>query len=73
MPPKVGTAWRVNIFRMDSAERTPQQGTGWSPPMVGDFHALDKFGVLVFGDDKGQVPAPRPPPRSRRRRPAARR
>ena len=28
----------------------------WSPPLVGDFHALDKFGVLVFGDDKGQAP-----------------
>jgi len=24
--------------------------------MVGDFHALDKFGDLVFGDDKGNVP-----------------
>jgi hypothetical protein len=34
----------------------PQQGTAWSPPLVGDFHALDKFGVLVFGDDKGNAP-----------------
>ena len=53
VPPKVGTEWRVNFFRMDMPAGTPQAGTGWSPPMVGDFHALDKFGVLVFGDDKG--------------------
>jgi hypothetical protein len=33
--------------------------------MVGDFHALDKFGDLVFGDEKGAVPpraAPAPHP-----------
>ena len=53
VPPKVGTEWRVNFFRMDQPDGRPQAGTGWSPPMVGDFHALDKFGVLVFGDDKG--------------------
>ena len=34
----------------------PQQASAWSPPMVGDFHALDKFGDLVFGDEKGNVP-----------------
>ena len=56
VPPKVGTEWRVNFFRMDMPNGRPQSGTGWSPPMVGDFHALDKFGVLVFGDDKGHAP-----------------
>jgi len=56
VPPKVGTEWRVNFFRMDQPNGRPQSGTGWSPPMVGDFHALDKFGVLVFGDDKGKAP-----------------
>ena len=30
--------------------------------MVGDFHALDKFGDLVFGDEKGNVPPPAPAP-----------
>jgi hypothetical protein len=55
-PPKVGTEWRVNFFRMDQPNGRPQSGTGWSPPMVGDFHALDKFGVLVFGDEKGKAP-----------------
>jgi hypothetical protein len=52
----VGTEWRVNFFRMDQPNGRPQSGTGWSPPMVGDFHSLDKFGVLVFGDDKGRAP-----------------
>jgi hypothetical protein len=56
VPPKVGTEWRVNFFRMDQPNGRPQSGTGWSAPMVGDFHALDKFGVLVFGDDKGHAP-----------------
>jgi Carbohydrate family 9 binding domain-like len=56
VPPKVGTEWRVNFFRMDQPNGRPQSGSGWSPPMVGDFHALDKFGVLIFGDDKAKAP-----------------
>jgi hypothetical protein len=56
VPPKVGTEWRVNFFRMDQPNGRPQSGTGWSPPMVGDFHALEKFGILVFGDEKGKAP-----------------
>jgi hypothetical protein len=34
-----------------------QTGTGWNPPMRGDFHALDRFGELVFADEKGVVPS----------------
>jgi hypothetical protein len=56
VPPVVGTEWRVNFFRMDLPQGKPQAGTAWSPPMVGDFHALDRFGTLVFGDEKGQAP-----------------
>jgi hypothetical protein len=56
VPPVVGTEWRVNFFRMDLPQGHPQVGTAWSPPMVGDFHALDRFGTLVFGDEKGQSP-----------------
>ena len=56
VPPKVGTEWRVNFFRLDTPAGRPSVGTGWSPPLVGDFHALDKFGVLIFGDDKGNAP-----------------
>jgi hypothetical protein len=63
LPPSVGDKWRFNMFRMDMPQGKPQQAAGWSPPMVGDFHALDKFGDLVFGDEKGNVAvAPVPPP-----------
>ena len=55
VPPQVGTEWRVNFFRMDLPAGKPQAGTAWSPPLRGDFHALDKFGTLVFGDETGNV------------------
>jgi hypothetical protein len=51
----------VNFFRMDQPNGRPQSGTGWSAPMVGDFHALDKFGVLAFADESGALPPPKPP------------
>lgn len=53
LPPQVGDSWKINMFRMDQPAGKPQQASGWSPPMVGDFHALDKFGELVFGDAHG--------------------
>jgi hypothetical protein len=58
IPPKVGDMWRINLYRMDSPKGKAQVGSGWSPPLVGDFHALDKFGELVFGDEKGAAPLP---------------
>src|SRR5882672_5634711 len=61
LPPGVGDKWRINMFRMDMPQGKPQQASAWSPPMVGDFHALDKFGDLVFGDEKGAVPPPPAP------------
>ena len=54
--PVIGTEWRIYFFRMDLPQGHAQAGTAWSPPMVGDFHALDRFGTLVFGDEKGQAP-----------------
>ncbi|HTA19984.1 MAG TPA: hypothetical protein VK989_11860, partial [Polyangia bacterium] len=64
LPPTVGDKWRINMFRMDMPQGPgkAQQASGWSPPMVGDFHALDKFGDLVFGDDKGNAAPAVPPP-----------
>ena len=62
LPPTVGNIWRINMFRMDMPQGKNQQAAGWSPPLVGDFHALDKFGELVFGDDKGNIAPPPPPP-----------
>jgi hypothetical protein len=43
------------MFRLDSPKDKPQIAVGWNPPMVGDFHKLDRFGEIVFGDEKGQA------------------
>ncbi len=62
VPPAVGDMWRINMFRLDSPKGKPQIAVGWSPPLVGDFHKLDRFGEIVFGDEKGQVPQAKPAP-----------
>ena len=60
VPPVVGTEWRVNLYRIDQPQNRTPIGSAWSPPMVDDFHALDRFGTLVFGDDKGNAPGAKP-------------
>ena len=62
LPPHQGDVWRINMFRMDIPQGKSQQAVGWSPPLVGDFHALDKFGELAFGDAQGSLTPPPPPP-----------
>lgn len=57
VPPAIGDTWRVNLFRLDVTKASGQEAQGWSPPMVGDFHKLDRFGTVVFGDDKGETVA----------------
>jgi len=46
-PPRGGDEWRGNLFRIDVH---PEGGdfTAWTAPLVGDFHALSRFGTLVF-------------------------
>jgi hypothetical protein len=61
LPPTPGNVWRINMFRMDVPQGKPQQAAGWSPPMIGDFHALDRFGELVFADAQGTIPPPPAP------------
>jgi len=63
LPPGLGDTWRLNMFRMDMPQGPgkAQQASGWSPPLVGDFHALDRFGELVFADEKGNTMAAPPP------------
>ncbi|HXJ20220.1 MAG TPA: carbohydrate-binding family 9-like protein [Polyangia bacterium] len=62
LPPQPGDVWRINMYRMDLPKGRPQQAAGWSPPLVGDFHALSRFGELVFADENGQTTPPAPPP-----------
>jgi hypothetical protein len=58
LPPEPGDVWRINMYRMDLPKGKPQQAAGWSAPMVGDFHALGRFGELVFADADGNVAPP---------------
>ena len=48
--PIVGSVWRINLFRIDIHDDGSGHYTAWTPPIVGDFHALDRFGFLVFGE-----------------------
>ncbi len=45
VPPKPGTSWRANFYRMDHDEGTLTQW-GWVP--LANFHDYEKFGELVF-------------------------
>jgi hypothetical protein len=62
VPPAYGETWRLNMFRLDAPEGTPQLAAAWSPPLVGDFHVLERFGQIVFVDEKGDIPPPPAPP-----------
>jgi predicted TIM-barrel fold metal-dependent hydrolase len=46
MPPKPGTRWRANFYRMDYDDKVQ---TAWDWSRVGpSFHEFQKFGTLVF-------------------------
>ena len=47
VPPKPGTRWRANVYRMDHDDG---RHTHWAwSPVAGTFHEYEKFGELVFG------------------------
>ncbi len=48
VPPRPGDRWRFNLYRLKVHGRKQTEGQAFSPPRVGDFHALDRFGWLVF-------------------------
>ncbi|HEU4383020.1 MAG TPA: carbohydrate-binding family 9-like protein [Anaeromyxobacteraceae bacterium] len=47
-PPRPGSRWRANLYRLETRGRGGPAGQAFSPPYRGDFHALDRFGWLVF-------------------------
>lgn len=50
--PDPGDEWRMNAFRIEKFKEDGElrgEYTAWSPPRVGDFHATDRFGRMVFG------------------------
>jgi hypothetical protein len=48
--PVRGDEWRFNLYRLRQGPGQPGEGQAYSPPMVGDFHAVDRFAVLRFED-----------------------
>lgn len=49
VPPVKGDRWRFNAYRLEHFEHFKQiEGQSFSPLFVGDFHALPRFGWLVF-------------------------
>jgi hypothetical protein len=56
-PAVAGDVWRVNLFRWDFPKGGRQQPSAFSPPIVPDFHALDRFGRLTFVDPAAPPPA----------------
>jgi len=48
IPPKPGERWRFNLYRLEHHDRRTVEGQSFSPLFIGDFHALPRFGWLVF-------------------------
>jgi hypothetical protein len=48
-PPQAGDKWRFNLYRLEwHTDRKVNEGSSFSPPLVGDFHNLSRFGWLEF-------------------------
>lgn len=45
--PVPGATWRMNFYVMEKSARG-QDAAGWSPVLVPDFHATDRFGRVMF-------------------------
>ena len=48
--PKKGDRWKFNLYRLRQGPGQPGEGQAYSPPLRGDFHALDRFATLRFED-----------------------
>lgn len=61
-PPAAGETIAMNFFVMDAREHG-QRAVGWSAPLIGDFHTLDRFGRVVFplAADAGAAATGAPP------------
>ncbi|MCA9576797.1 MAG: carbohydrate-binding family 9-like protein [Sandaracinaceae bacterium] len=47
--PAPGSTWRMNFYVMEKSPNG-QDAAGWSPVLVPDFHATDRFGRVTFRD-----------------------
>ena len=48
--PQRGDRWKFNLYRLRQGPGQPGEGQAYSPPLRGDFHALDRFATLRFED-----------------------
>jgi hypothetical protein len=48
--PERGDRWKFNLYRLRQGPGQPGEGQAYSPPLRGDFHALDRFATLRFED-----------------------
>jgi Carbohydrate family 9 binding domain-like len=50
--PRGGDRWRMNLYRLETHNRRGiVEGSGFSPPLRGDFHALERFGWIELEGD----------------------
>jgi hypothetical protein len=48
-PPMAGDRWRFNLYRLEwHSGRKVNEGSAFSPPLIGDFHNLARFAKLEF-------------------------
>ncbi|MCA9552409.1 MAG: carbohydrate-binding family 9-like protein [Myxococcales bacterium] len=67
-PPAPGDEWRMNAFRIEKYQEGGRQVgefSAWSPPKVGDFHNVLRFGRMKFagkpvGEGQGGSDGPGP-------------
>ena len=60
LPPNVGDRWRLNLYRYERLRTGgvapgTTQSNAWSPVGRIDFHAPDRFGIVVFADERTAV------------------
>ena len=46
--PHAGVTWRVAMYAIDVRGDDAWRGSGWSPPLEGDFHVPARFGRVTF-------------------------
>jgi hypothetical protein len=48
--PQPGDVWRFNLYRLLQGPGQPGEGQAFRPPLVGDFHAVQRFAELRFAE-----------------------
>jgi hypothetical protein len=62
VPPGDATGFKANFFRVDVLGDGKTDYSAWSPPLRGDFHALDRFREIALTPPPAPAPAATPAP-----------